>query len=210
MHSIFFLAITYNSFARSSLNNPKFFINNLVDEFNTYISLSLFSFYYLLFLPLTLTLWYFLVWCMNPHILNFRLLTYLGIHNIVSLPARIFISAYSDLVSFLFRHYYSASYLLLRITTRLRVKKRQQKIRNLYEMHKNWNYNSNLSFCFFLTQLPWNREPACREARKTSIAEARDILAVFLVSPFSILFDCESIYLYLWEFSIVRFRPGNT
>lgn len=58
-------------------------------------------------------------------------------------------------------------------------------------------YNSNLSLCSFPTQLPWNREPACREARKTSIAEARDILAVFLVSPFSILFDCESIYLYL-------------
>ncbi|KAL6446388.1 hypothetical protein ACFW04_001162 [Cataglyphis niger] len=56
-------------------------------------------------------------------------------------------------------------------------------------------------------RLPRNREPACREARKTSIAEARDILAVFLVSPFSILCDCANLYLYLREFSIVRFCP---
>lgn len=133
MHSIFFLAITYNSFARSSLNNPKFFINNLVDEFNTYISLSLFSFYYLLFLPLTLTLWYFLVWCMNPHILNFRL----HISEYITLfrcQLGYLLVLIPILYSFLFRHYYSASYLLLRITTRLRVKKRQQKIRNLYEI----------------------------------------------------------------------------
>ncbi|XP_025074848.1 uncharacterized protein LOC105430115 isoform X3 [Pogonomyrmex barbatus] len=42
-------------------------------------------------------------------------------------------------------------------------------------------------------RLPRNREPACRKARETPVAEARVVLAVFLVSPFSTLPDCEAI-----------------
>ncbi|XP_011641789.1 uncharacterized protein LOC105430115 isoform X2 [Pogonomyrmex barbatus] len=32
-------------------------------------------------------------------------------------------------------------------------------------------------------RLPRNREPACRKARETPVAEARVVLAVFLVDP---------------------------
>lgn len=82
------------------------------------------------------------------------------------------------------------------------VKNHQKSLRNMQYIicTRIWIIILIFLFVFFSTQLPWNREPACREARKTSIAEARDILAVFLVSPFSILFDCESIYLYLRSF----------
>lgn len=40
-----------------------------------------------------------------------------------------------------------------------------------------------LNFSFPFIQLPWNWEPTCRETRKASVTEARNLLAIFLVSP---------------------------